>query len=501
MTVKLFTIGDSISQGFMSGAAANTHLSYSALLASALGETNHRYLYWDPRYKTKVDLERILRKLERQFGSNIRVLEWAGVLPTINGVLDQAEEYFELGEGRLGHPVPGSIAAPDPQIGFHNVAVEGMDVADAFMVTAKKCKKVIAENRSNNMKDNWLQGASYPFYRNAYRVLNPKGTSGEGSFGDFTAVDWLEYTGENEGVENVCLFLGANNALGTILDLNIVQSNHTGKKDIWNVDRETRQKWNLWHPDHFRQEYKELLRRVTAALEKNKHEDWHVFVATVPMVTIAPLAKGVGEKRIVTDPSDPNKKSLYFQYYTYFPLTLESALATNKFLKFDQALFIDETIAQFNQHIRDLVKETNGDLGTERFHIVDVSKSLSDMAWKRNMGSPTYKFPEEIAFIYPRPNTKYYHATDKGEVTKGGIFSLDGVHPTAIGQGLLAHEFLKEIKNVYGPNADHLKLDWDKILRSDTLRNQPITLMQELYEHDKFIELIANVCRSVRGKI
>src|SRR5690349_12454799 len=37
-TMKLFTIGDSISQGFMSAGAAKPQFSYSTLLAKAMGE-------------------------------------------------------------------------------------------------------------------------------------------------------------------------------------------------------------------------------------------------------------------------------------------------------------------------------------------------------------------------------------------------------------------------------------------------------------------------------
>ena len=35
--MKLFTIGDSIPQGFMSGAAARTNLAYSTLVAGCMG--------------------------------------------------------------------------------------------------------------------------------------------------------------------------------------------------------------------------------------------------------------------------------------------------------------------------------------------------------------------------------------------------------------------------------------------------------------------------------
>ena len=44
--MRLFTIGDSVSQGFMSAAAARTDLTYSTLVARAMGLTRgHEYRY------------------------------------------------------------------------------------------------------------------------------------------------------------------------------------------------------------------------------------------------------------------------------------------------------------------------------------------------------------------------------------------------------------------------------------------------------------------------
>ncbi|WP_375750030.1 hypothetical protein [Vibrio sp. HN007] len=494
MTAKLFTIGDSISQGFMSGAAANTHQSYSTLLAQAMNINDYRFLNWDQRYKTKFDMERIFRKLEKRYGSDIRGLEWIGVAPTINNILDEAEDYFERGDGMLGN----AVSSPHSTKGFHNVSVEGMDVGDAFMVTPNKCRQAIEENMKKNQKDNWLEGASAPFYRNAYRVLNPLGDSGEQKFGDYSAVSWLKHVAEDEGVENLCLWLGANNALGTILDLKIKPSPNKSEP-AWKVDRSKRLNWNLWHPNDFRDEYKELLERIVDAMQSNVHKDWHVFIGTVPLVTIAPLVKGVGQQRITRDPSNPTNQSLYYQYYTYFPLSLDSALASNKLLNFEQALFIDETITEFNRIIRELVDMVNKSFQVNRFHIVEASDSLSRMAWKRNMGKPTYEFPDELKYIYPRINTKYYHVNTDGDIEKGGIFSLDGIHPTAIGQGLIAWEFLKAIQKVR-PTLSGCKLDWEEIIASDTLRSKPITLMHELYQHDKFIEVFAKIANMIRCK-
>lgn len=482
---KLFTIGDSISQGFMSGSAANTHLSYSTLLADALGEKNYRYYKWDERYKTKIDLERILRALERKFGSNIRGLEWLSVFSVINSILDQAEDFYERGGGKPGIPV----GSPYDKKGFHNVAVEGMDVADAFMVTPKTCLDAIA--KSKHKGDGYLHAVSNPFSRNAYRILNPLGDKAPKKFMGYSAVDWLKHCAKEEGIENVCLWLGANNALGTVLDLKISPTPNDPER-VLNATREERLGWNLWHPNDFKAEYKVLIDKVMDAMQDNTEPDWNVFVGTVPLVTIAPLAKGMGEKRIMDDPSRPGKKSLYYEFYSYFPFTERNAKKTGKYLPFRDAVFIDKTIVKFNDIIRSLVNEANSRYDKPRFHIVDISTALTSMAWKRNLGQPTYKLPEALEFSYPPIDTKYYDTTEDGDIRSGGVFSLDGVHPTSIGQGIIAWEFLKEMEKI-NPSVKADSLPWDDIIASDSLRQKPITLMQELYEHEKLINFIATI--------
>src|SRR5690606_22997756 len=134
--MKLFTIGDSISQGFMSAGAAKPQVSYSTLLAKVFGEQTYAYLPWQEKYHLKADLELILRTLEHKYGSNIRGLEWPFAIKTINDVLDEAEEYYERGEGKLGNPV-------GDHEWYHSVAVEGMDVADSWLVTPNMCRNVV----------------------------------------------------------------------------------------------------------------------------------------------------------------------------------------------------------------------------------------------------------------------------------------------------------------------------------------------------------------------
>ena len=97
--MKLFTIGDSISQGFMSGAAARTDLSYSTLLAEVLKIKKYNYPKWE-KDGHPVNIEMLFRQLQSKLGSDISgVFEWTKALFTIQKYLDEVEDYYERGPG------------------------------------------------------------------------------------------------------------------------------------------------------------------------------------------------------------------------------------------------------------------------------------------------------------------------------------------------------------------------------------------------------------------
>jgi len=487
--MKLFTIGDSVSQGFMSAGAAKPQFSYNTLLAQLLNDDAYSYLTWKPEHHLKVDLELIFRELEDHYGTNIRGLEWLAALKRINSIMDEAEDYFERGEGKLGNPVDGTSDY------FHNVAVEGMDVGDAWLVTPNLCRSVVEDMKNEEArKDNFFGSASDSFYRNAYRVLNPGGRDKDEQFGGYSALQWLEYHAKNEGIENTIVWLGANNALGTVIGLEIKQT--PGKGEPLNTSRLKRQEWNLWHPDDFEAEYRQMIESVDSSMRSNRADNWNVFVGTVPFVTIAPVTRGVGKEEVITDVT--GNKALYYQYYTYFPVTsVELALSTEQYLTMSEAQQIDETIYEFNQTIKEEVKRLNVEHGQDRYHIVDTGKALRDMAIKRNLGKPSYAFPKEVRQHYPKPNTKYYHCTRAGKVEAGGIFSLDGIHPSPTGQGLIAWEFLKVMKKA-SVVPDSAELDWKSILASDAFLKKPIKLMPEIYEHDSLISFVTGAIQLFR---
>lgn len=473
--MKLFTIGDSLSQGYMSAAAARTDLCYSTLIAQKMGLPNYDYPRWESG-GLPLNIEGILRHLQSKFGPDIDWLEFPQAAMEVLKQLDNNEEYYERGPGSVNQPYSRRTEF------FHNVASSGFDVADAWKVTAANCKAAIkvAPNGGNDR----MQGPNADFYRIANVVLNP---TQKPEFDNFTQLDWYKHHAEREGVDNLLLWLGSNHALGTVLGFKLDKTPNSDQ-DLTQLSHQEREKWNLWHPNDFKREYQGLLDRVDTVLKVNRSSNGNVFIGTIPLVTIIPFAKGFGATAKIkhrADYSDEILTSVYYEYYSYFFRDGKNK-PRKGYLDKAQILEIDETIREYNRIIRRLIAEKNQQYSKPKYHLVDTSKVLQDMAYKRNDGMLKYKFPAKFE-EYPSFSTKFYSANQLGEREHGGFFSLDGIHPTAIGQGIVAHEFLKVMKDVgVVVNAD---LNWDRIFSSDSLYTDPIALMHELYEHD----LVANL--------
>ncbi|WP_437285871.1 hypothetical protein [Sorangium sp. So ce406] len=489
--MKLFTLGDSISQGLMSLGVARTHLAYSTWIARALGVdvgdgfSSPAYRVPDyPAHGLLLDLEVVLRRLYLAFGSRIEGLEWASFVTEINRVLDVAEDHYERGEG-AGPYRGGSVPW------FHNVSVYGFDVADAWLVTPALCEKRIAA--APGAGDGFLHVPSASFYRTALRVLNP---SRDPRLDGFSQLDWLAHHARGEGVESLLLWLGPNNAVGSAILLSIAATeDRPDRRPVsLSFDERTRAQWNLWMPDDFVAEYGELLDRIDTIMRRNEHPGWRVFVANVPHVTIAPIAAGVGDPV----PGSPR----YFPYYTYPPLAQGPRLvkAGAPHLTEMDARFIDATVDACNAQIAALIEERNARHRARRYHLVDISGHLDRLAYRRSGGEPTYEFPAYFKDRVAAPmDTRYYHVDRAGRRKAGGIVSLDGVHPSVIGQGLLAHEFLKVMKAAGVEGADPDRLPWPRIVASDTLYQDPIPLMEEVYEHEELAAAALAAHRHIFG--
>lgn len=415
--MKLFTIGDSISQGFMSGAAARTDLSYSTLLAGILKIKKYQYPSWEMDGHP-VNIEMLFRQLQAKLGTDISGLfEWTRALFTIQQYLDNVEDYYERGAGNEN-------ALPEKNA-FHNVSIRGFDLAASWLITPERCLKYIQE--SENKKDNILGMVDQSLLRTALRVL--KAGANEGPENP-SQLDWLQYHHQKngEGVENLVLWLGANNALGTVLSLKIKQTSIDGTAFKDGPEKITYQErldkdWNLWHPGDFKAEYEYMFSKVLNIMENNPNQtDYKVFVATIPLVTIAPIIKAAGgaeDREMVhvkewrVNPLNPapmgqaevsgpiSKTYSYGKYYPYFPFA-ESFDIGLPHLNLLQALHIDNTIRAYNRIIIETVAAANEKLQKKRFYLVDISSVLSDMALKRNSFNPQYKYPSFFEFAYPK---------------------------------------------------------------------------------------------------
>jgi hypothetical protein len=476
--MRLFTIGDSLSAGFMSAASARTDLSFSTLLAAKLGlrpQQDYHFADWEVD-GVPVNVERVLRALVARYGTDISGFEWLTVLQTVAQTLDPVEDYYERGAGAADVPTP------DGRTFYHNVAVAGFSVADAWLVTPELCKQALSQPPA----EDFLAGPDRAFYRVALKVLNP---SLDPAFDQFTQLEWLRHHATSEGVENVALWLGANNALGTVLSLKINATRpevdplpHT----LGHAER-LQKGWNLWHPDHYQLELHELLDRVDDILQDNRQADWHVLLPNVPLVTIVPFAKGVGDTSTITR---GGREFIYYKNYTYFPFEEQFAFDTGRRLTMEDAIHIDDTIRAYNTIFEIEAQTRNSQHGAERYLVVDMETALNDLAYKRNGGDPPYDFPEYFDFVYPRVNTKYYHADEQGRLIQGGLFTLDGVHPSAIAHGLLAYECLKVMQRA-GIVAD-LDLPWPTIFQNDLLYSNPIPIMQEIRNKEWLATLVVN---------
>jgi hypothetical protein len=141
-----------------------------------------------------------------------------------------------------------------------------------------------------------------------------------------------------------------------------------------------RDEYNLWSPKHFAEEFEELLDRTHKILKAGKC-GCKVFVGTVPPVTIAPLAKGVGSAVNAPDPFGVLGEATYYENYTYFLFGQDYARRTKNKLTLAQALNIDQTIAQYNDTIKVLISKYNAIASKEgglkiEYHVVDIADAM-----------------------------------------------------------------------------------------------------------------------------
>ena len=446
---RLVAVGDSLTQGLTSGAVSRTDVSWPAILARCLDVPFQAPAYGGPLGGLPFNIEGLLRKLQERFGDRLNAIEAIALPFTLQQLADQNEDYWERGDGSK---------PPRADLRYDNLGIYGWDVRDSLSYTGSRATTRIASNPAHDD----LLGA-VPSNDNdiaAWSVLAPFG-------GGATQIGAAAWHGTNGGIDTLVVVLGGNNALRSVVD----------KKVLWTgdgfADLDRKGSYNVWRPTHFAAEFTELVRAVGAISTRR------VVFATVPHVTITPIAKGV-------NPQAPGQKwrpgSRYFPFYTD-PWIDEAGFdpAKHRHLTHQQARAVDSAIDQYNDTIAEAVRHARSQ-GRDWF-LFDLCGVLDGLAYRRFVTDAAsaernawraQRLPAELTEL----DTRFFRSDRTGRL-QGGLFGLDGVHPTTSGYGILAEELVAVLRTA-GVAAKHV--DFGALLREDTLNQDPPALMATAFD-------------------
>lgn len=459
---RLVALGDSLTQGFQSGAILQTAWSYPALIARSLGlhiPDDFRVPHF-PGSGLPLNIEELLRSMARTLGPDISRLEWFTSFPVLlNRFIDEVEDLYERGAGARPAPFGGT---------YHNLAVWGFRVADAAAVTSEYARAMI-RNQDGAITDDFLGLPSAAMYRTAIRVLNPRHRPERERW---TMLDNLRQIVLEEGeLENLIIWLGSNDCLGTVLSLKV----NDMPPGVGGLDPEGRRQFNLTHPEVFAQDVAELFEAIAGIVPSTTN----IFVGTIPHVTIPPVTQGI-----------PPFDGTYFAFYgRFFANQARFSPLWHARLTNADARLIDATIDQFNAALRGAVA-----VAGPRWQLVDLCDVLDQLAVKRNQltdtpGRALRDYYARLGItdhpllrLDPLPSILRLGTREQGERYQGGLFSLDCFHPSVIGYGIVAEAFLRAMRAAGVPDADPMRLNWAEIMLHDSLLQAPPVLWDDIVE-------------------
>ncbi len=463
---RLVVLGDSVSHGFQSGAIYHTDISWPAIVARELGWAGYRYPDYGGPGGLPLNLELLLRRLEERFGSQPSIWETPLAGFAARAFMDEVEDYWERG--------PGSTA-PLVDDYVHDLSVYGWDLRDVLSWTAASLEASIRRPRDSFL-DQLVENANE---RAALRVY-PRWSD---DVRQQTLLDAAESLGADhgedtdDGIETLVVFLGANNALPTVTDLTVSWSGPDFQ------DLAAKSRYTVWRPEHFAAE----LDLLVAAVDRIGAR--HVIWCTVPHVTIAPIARGIGRK--------VRPGSRYYPYYTR-PWVHDDRFdpARDLHLTEEEARVVDAAIDLYNEAIEAVVRTARAGVGrpaAKDWYLLDVAGLLDRLATRRFITDPDarppwwspYPLPPALAALRPPPDSRFLSADGRGGRASGGLFSLDGVHPTTVGYGILAQEVMNVMSRAGvvfrdragAPRQAPVLVDVERLLRRDTLVLHPPQLV------------------------
>jgi hypothetical protein len=463
---KLVSMGDSMAQGFKNGGIYRTDLSFPAILARSIG---NGITFEKPSFSAQagipINMEVLIRGLEEELGSEINLWNSVQAGRYLYQTLRRIKSYWE------GYLKPLNVEQDSP---FHNQGIWGFSISDCWLIDEEHARNYIKDNRARYSVFDVLPDNA--MYTTARMVLNP---TFDPTLANRSMVDNVIELQDDGGIENLIICIGHNNIVGAATKLNVSFSEESDLNAPYH-----KRTCTVFRPEHFEQEMRTLYEKFSGLNIKR------VFVPTIPYITIPPAIRGVN-----LDHSQPTGG--YFDYYARFWIWDEDFdPERHAHLTRQDAILLDQVVDQYNQIILKLADEFG-------FITVPVGRYVQAAARRRHFHEKTAPFPDEfILALKKNPKTSFmvdregrpristdYLRLDKetGKIDRGGIFSLDGLHPSTIGYGLIANIYRMSMEK-HGVKFEH-PLDWDFVIENETLVTDPPLLMHDLRLLLRFLAL------------
>lgn len=454
---RLVASGDSLAQGFKNGGVYRTDLSFPAILARAMAPDAP---FETPSFSSQagipVNLEVLIRGVAEEFGQQLRRRHYPAVLIHLYSTLRRIKRFWENEENHLERR---------RQAPYHNQAVWGFAANDTWLMTENICRNFLQTRPTRYTVFSVLPDNA--MYITGRLVLNPGFTPEHERCSQIDNIRRLHGDG---GIENLILCTGHNNFVGALSSLRIVYSEN-GFLERKHYERTH----TVYRPEHFEMEMRLLFEKV-AAIGVGR-----VFVPGYPYLTIPPATRGVQvPPRMHTGG--------YFDYYTRFWIWDEDFDPDkHPHLTKEQAIELDMLADRYNSIVEQLCAEFG-------FHHVPVHKYVHAVARRRLGVDAVRPYPPEFTAALRRNSATSHLVTDEGKVRlstdfirvdeltgkicRGGIFSLDGLHPSTIGYGLIANIYRMHM--IREGVRFEKEIDWDFVIENEPLVSDPPLLLAEL---------------------
>jgi lysophospholipase L1-like esterase len=454
---RLVCLGDSVSQGFNNGGIYRTELSYPALLAHCMQDTPFDQPSFVAQAGIPLNLEVLVRGLQEKYGPHISNGEWSKAVPYMYRTVKRIKRYWE------GEMTDLSVDRDTP---WHNQSVWGFSINDAWIMNEARARHFIKKYRPRYSVFSVLPDNA--MYVTARRVLNA--SFGE-TFQHFTPLDNVRWLQDHGGIENLIVALGSNNIVGAISELEIRYSKESELEAPPPERNHT-----VYRPEHFEQELQKLARLV------DRIDAQRVFIPTIPRVTLIPAMRGVQQ------PGHHQIKQGYYDYYTHFWIwDADFNPDLHPHLTRKEAIELDILVEEYNR----MIKQTAHKYGWTVVPLARFVDGLPGRTPSRRHRTPTPKKLQSVLQQYDSLQglkndqgdiqlTTHYLQLDEqtGSIRRGGIFSLDGMHPTNTAYGLIAELFYQTMQR-NGVRFEQ-EMPWKYIVANDTLLNNPPQLLIQL---------------------